>query len=585
MGVDVTGGLFAREMTLAQLLSGELAFQIPEFQRDYNWTVQEARQLFEDLSSVAAYGDEEIPAPPYFLGSIVLLDNGPPVSPSTTATSDIVDGQQRLITLSILIACLRDLDPGPQRDALHGMLTLLEDPEFHQLNLRDADLQRQFADRVLRAGATRRRTSTGTDNPAFDNILANRNLILRELRTLSPGERDQLAVYLQHSCRLLVMRTADIDYAYQIFLTINDRGLQLTREDILRAEVIGPLSAEQKQQYDSVIREFTRYQTETRGDRAKKGKTFFSHLVAIHGTRGKSIIAEVRRLVKQAGGPAKFGAEIFMPLADAYLTVKRPAGERATRALALEHYLTAFRWYETFGDDDWVPLAMLWLSRFGDSDDTSVEFFRAMDRFALALRSLGAGYRERERRYYSIREALRTAPAPPNPTELFALSVSEQRIALGKIARKCWITDSQLCRLLLTRLDAHLSGRGLASYEAAIAPRAFTVEHLLPRAGTPPKSWQDAFPDPRRRRLQAQYLGNLLLVPPKVNEAAGALPFEEKRRIYFAGQSNPFHLTTMLAGPGLTQWNEEALAGRNRLMMAAVQEIWGFEGDLSRLVL
>jgi Protein of unknown function (DUF1524) len=201
------------------------------------------------------------------------------------------------------------------------------------------------------------------------------------------------------------------------------------------------------------------------------------------------------------------------------------------------------------------------------------------------LRALGAGHRERERRYNSIREILRTSPNPPIPAELFHLAPSEQRLALNRIARKCWVTDSQLCRLVLTRLDAHVSGRDLSLYEETIAPRAFTIEHLLPRATSPPQPWQDAFPDRRRRQLLAQHLGNLLLVPPKVNEAAGALPFEEKRRIYFAGQGTPFELTAMLSDAALTHWNEQTLAERNRLMMTAVKEIWGFESDLSRLAL
>jgi Protein of unknown function DUF262/Protein of unknown function (DUF1524) len=570
-------------MTLSELLSGGLALQIPEFQRDYSWSAQEARQLFEDISSVAAYGDGDTPAPPYFLGSIVLLDNGPPAPPLVTATADIVDGQQRLITLSILIACLRDLTTGQQRVALDGMLVQQEDREAHQVNLRDAGHQRQFAERVLQSGATRRRTSAAASEPALENIIANRNVCARELRSLSPEERSQLADYLQHRCRLLVMRTGDIDYAYQIFLTINDRGRRLTREDILRAEVIGPLSPDQKHQYDGIIQEFTRYQTEARSDRTKKGKTFFSHLAAIYGAKGKSIIAEVRRLVKERGGPVRFGAEVFVPLADAYLTVKRPMGERPARSPMLEHYLTAFRWYEAFGDDDWVPLAMLWLSRFGADDAASTEFLRAMDRFAVALRALGSGHRERERRYTLIRESLQTAAVPLDPEALFALSASEQRLVLNRIAKRCWVTDSQLCRLVLTRIDAHMSGRDLSYYEPAIAPRAYTVEHLLPQSGSPPPQWREAFPDHRRRLLLAQCLGNLLLVPPKVNEAAGAKPFEEKCRIYFAQGNNPFHATAMLADPALTGWTEAELGRRHAQMLIAVQEIWAFEGDLTRL--
>lgn len=581
---DSPPGLFARETTLAQLLNGEVAFQIPDFQRDYSWTVQEARQLFEDISSVAAYGDEETPAPPYFLGSIVLLDGGPPAPPSIVACADIVDGQQRLITLSILIACLRDLDTGPQRDALNDLLVTREDPGTFQINLRDVAVQRTLEDRVLQPGATRRRAAGGSDDPSQLNILANRNLFLRELRTLSSDERHHLADFIQHSCRLLVMRTADLDYAYQIFLTINDRGRQLTREDILRAEVIGPLSADQKRAYDNVIREFTRYQTEARNDRTKKGKTFFSHLAAIHGAKGKSIIAEIRRIVKQRGGPAKFGSDVFIPLADAYLTVKRSSAERPARGPALEHYLTVFRWYEAFGDDDWVPLAMLWLSRFGDDEAATVVFFRTMDRFALALRAMGSGYRERERRYANIRESLRMAPVAPDPTVLFALSSGEERLALNRIAKKCWVTDSQLSRLVLMRLDAHLSGRDLDSYEPTIAARAFTVEHILPQAGQPPAAWCEAFPERWRRLVLAQCLGNLVLVPPAVNKEAGAKPFAEKRRIYAARGPSPFALTSMLEDPTLTAWTETELAQRHAHMLTAVQDIWHFEGDIARLL-
>jgi Protein of unknown function DUF262/Protein of unknown function (DUF1524) len=583
----MTAALVAGEMTLAELLSGTLSFEIPEFQRDYRWSQQEARQLFEDISSAAADSAQNSAAPPYFLGAIVLLDHPAALgSASLFAPAiqgvDIVDGQQRLITLSILIACLRDFETGETREMLHAMLVRRETPNIPQLTLRTQE-QPQFEARVLRDGATRTRGAASPANSSIDNVLAIRNFLLRELRLLDANERRALATYLRLRCRMLVMRTGDIDYAYQIFLTINDRGRHLTREDILRAEIIGPLSVEQRRRYETVIDEFTRYQAEAGDDRPKKGKTFFSHLAAIHGAKGKSIIAEVRRLVKSSGGPARFGAEVFVPLAEAYLTVKRPTAGRAPRSPELESYLTAFRWYEAFGDDDWVPLAMLWLGRFGGDTAGDIAFFRGMDCFALALRALGSGHRERERRYSQIREFLQTTPARPDPTAVFALSAAEQRMALNRIAKRCWKTDPQLCRLVLMRLDAHFTGRDPSAYDATLGPRAFTVEHILPQAENPPQEWRDLFTNGRRRLLLAQCLGNLILVPPKVNEEAGALPFPQKKATYFKRRENPFHLTNELNDPALVEWTEASLLARQTRLLQAVQEIWRFEGDLAKL--
>lgn len=582
-------GLFAREMTLEELFSGSALFRLPEFQRDYSWTTQEARQLISDVAAVASYGDATTPPPPYFLGAIVLLDKGSELDPGTGSvsppTTEIVDGQQRIITLLILIACLRDLDTGQRQETLHGLLVLADDPGTYRICLRLAGHQTVLEQRVLLPGATRRRGPALSGDPGADNLILNRNLFMRQLREMTADERGALADYLVAGCRLLVMRTADIDYAYQIFLTINDRGMSLTPEDILRGELLGPLNREQQARYDGVLAEFNRYRFETRSDRPKKGKTFFSHLAAIHGAKGKSIVAEIRRMVQQMGGPAHFGAKVFEPLAQAYLTVKRPPTERRPRSPELEHYLTVFRWHETFGDDDWVPLAMIWLSRFGSDEAATIAFFKAMDRFALALRAIGSGYPVREKRYGAIRETLLKAEVTPEPTELFALSGSEQRLAINCIAKRCWKTDAQLCRMVLTRLDAQISGRPLADYEATIATQAFTVEHVLPQANRPPKEWLVLFPDPRRRALLTQCLGNLVLVPPAVNDKAGVLPFEDKRRLYLAGGEPPFALTAMLAEPAYATWSDAAVTARQNLLVAAVQKIWSFEADLSRLVL
>ena len=101
--------------TLGDLLSDPHEFRIPDYQRPYSWRVTEAAQLLEDINNAIAEGskqpdDEE----GYFLGSVLLIDRAPAASsdanpPSHHRVFDIVDGQQRLVTVTILLSVIRDI--------------------------------------------------------------------------------------------------------------------------------------------------------------------------------------------------------------------------------------------------------------------------------------------------------------------------------------------------------------------------------------------------------------------------------------------------------------------------------------------
>jgi uncharacterized protein with ParB-like and HNH nuclease domain len=70
--------------------------QVPTYQRSYAWTDKNVTQLFKDLGTAIAEGERE-----YFLGSIVLIGE-------TAVRPSVVDGQQRLATITILLAAIRD---------------------------------------------------------------------------------------------------------------------------------------------------------------------------------------------------------------------------------------------------------------------------------------------------------------------------------------------------------------------------------------------------------------------------------------------------------------------------------------------
>ena len=91
--------IFGGDFKVGEIFSKKFDFFIPGYQRPYAWTDEESGQLFDDL-----YGffrsSEGMRKEPYFLGSIVLIKK------EEDAYSEVIDGQQRITTLTILLSVL-----------------------------------------------------------------------------------------------------------------------------------------------------------------------------------------------------------------------------------------------------------------------------------------------------------------------------------------------------------------------------------------------------------------------------------------------------------------------------------------------
>jgi hypothetical protein len=85
--------------------TGVVTFNIPPFQRDFSWTEERWRDLWRDAARYAYSGRAD--QPQHFLGVVLLQDSADPVLASKVPLS-VIDGQQRLLALSMLLAALRD---------------------------------------------------------------------------------------------------------------------------------------------------------------------------------------------------------------------------------------------------------------------------------------------------------------------------------------------------------------------------------------------------------------------------------------------------------------------------------------------
>lgn len=95
--------LEAHDKLIREIFEGSYQFEIPDYQRPYAWTTEQATELFDDLHSAMLDARVSGATSQYFLGSIVLIKN------DREPKSSVVDGQQRLSTLTMLFAVLRAL--------------------------------------------------------------------------------------------------------------------------------------------------------------------------------------------------------------------------------------------------------------------------------------------------------------------------------------------------------------------------------------------------------------------------------------------------------------------------------------------
>src|SRR5215813_11909818 len=88
-------------MRLGPMLSGPKQYIVPYFQRAYSWRRQQWNTLFDDILELYELGSSNS----HFLGSMVLLAEN---SPANVHPTLLIDGQQRLVTLSLFLASIRD---------------------------------------------------------------------------------------------------------------------------------------------------------------------------------------------------------------------------------------------------------------------------------------------------------------------------------------------------------------------------------------------------------------------------------------------------------------------------------------------
>lgn len=548
----------AFERPLQKILNDDYLFSVPSYQRPYAWTTEQAGELLADVRT--AWGDETTAQdqPPYFLGSIVLIKD--PQRPE----ADVVDGQQRLTTLTILLCVLRDLSPDFATHA-HGFVCqagnpLLGTKDRYRLRLRERDAH-FFETTIQMQGATTKLPDPRGLQDSQARIVENAKLFREELVALTTEQRQALAVYLVQRCYLVVVAASDQDSAFRIFSVLNSRGLDLSPADILKAEIIGAVPPAQRDEYTERWEEL-----EVELGRPRFAE-LFGHIRMIHRKqkmRG-TLIAEFREFVPTRNEPIRFIDDELIPYGDAFEAIIDKRFESFRHAGQINSVLGHMA---RLDNSDWQPAAIEVFAKRQQDPDFILRFVTDLERLAYGMFLLRADINDRIQRYGALLQAVQSDAnlfSDGSPLQL----ASKEKAAILRALDGDIYMETRIRLPLLLRLDSMLSAGG-AVYDSPI----ISVEHVLPQTVQPGSQWEKDFPEPSTREGLVHRLANLVLLTRRKNSQANNADFAVKKTKYFstkAGVTN-FALTSqVLAEP---DWTPKTLERRQEGLIDTIADVW-----------
>ena len=573
----MNGSFSARAISLGALLSGGAVYTIPGFQRPYSWTTVEVARLLDDLlfavNEAAQDADKDRV---FFLGTLVLIKTGEgPVaarSRQILTNFNVVDGQQRFVTLTMMFAALRDLaraegdiDTAARLDQ-HICLesSAVAVTRTYRVALREHD-EAVLVEYAQQMDGCLAAADSAEFEGAQRNLIANRNYLFEELRAFDQGLRQRLAEFLEKNCQVVAISTNDTDNAFRIFMVVNQAGKPLLRNDLLKAELIGALSAAERAAYIA------------RWDEAERacGDEFehlFSHFRAAFGNGRAPIINEIRRLIRQGGGAKEFLDRQLLPAATVYAAMLgRPIGAPLLTAPALR----SVRNLERLSHTDWVPPALLWACEHREDPAAMARFLKALERYAYGQLVLGIGRDKRIARYGALVDAIRTRGPGLDLKATLSFSAEEQRNILFNATNAFYGRSSIGCKLLLLRLNDSLGGSQVPFDLSEV-----TVEHVLPQKVARNSPWRGWFND-AQLSYYAGSLGNLALVTPATNKAVRNFEFEKKCASY-RGDALMLTLPINEGIMTLSQFGPDAIQAREERLIGVLRGHWGLTGSVDR---
>lgn len=550
-------------------LLGDRYIEVPPYQRAYSWTDEQVEDLLKDLSDAIRERTAE-----YFLGTVVLTTNkdGPHA---------VIDGQQRLATVSIVICAIRNyfysVGDNERGDTLHSEFLARKDrrdlTEIPHLKLMPGD--NSFYEQAIlakpTAGAIAERVK-GVPRvlpPSQARLESAMKIATKHVKQLVDQTKEPTKVlmdwidYLEKRGKVIVVEVNDEASAYTIFEVLNDRGLDLSVADLLKNylfRMAGDRVAEAQQHWASMAARL-----ETSGVEEKELRTFIRHVWSSeHGlTREKDLYEAIRKRVDSKQRAVAF-ADGLNKAAPSYLALFNPSDElwkqygshvresvealQILKAIQIRPLVLAvLRHFEPAEVRRALPMLVCWTVRFTITGK-------------LGSGPLEQGYSERAKDVSS--GAVKTTRQLYDASKGFLVADADFKEAFAT-AR---VSQHYLARFYLRVLE----GQNVASSDSELIVNpnedAVNLEHVMPQSRDP--HWT-ASVTVEQHAAFFKRLGNLALLDKTLNGQSGNLAFADKLQ---ALRASKITLTSQIAS--YQTWTSSEIDARQKQLADLAIKAW-----------
>jgi hypothetical protein len=553
--------LDARAKTIAEILHSGDQYLIPFFQRSYSWELKHWQRILADVDALAETAADRL----HFLGPLVCAPT--PHVPGEVTSYQLIDGQQRLTTITLMLCALRDLALVHSEDDLAGEIA--EDFLFHR--------RRQGLNRfkvVPRLG----------DREALLAILDSKDIgPWRELQVAAClrfflkefGKRIEAApaqtlrrLFRDVTARMgLVVITVVGENPYEIFESLNSTGLPLEQSDLVRNYVFMnvPLHSQQAF-YEEHWRPFEKLFDADGEDPAVGATGFYRNYLLREGVyrAAKDTYVDFRdQCVRRGLSPEAQVAELrrFLKFE---LWIRRP--ETCPNVRVRNHLIELSRLDVTTAH----PLVLTLLARLEDHSISLDAFETAMrDLSSFVIRRSVAGESTRAYGRWFTEAIKRIAQDPVEDlrsvwTERGWPSDSEftRRLVEFPIYRR----EPEKCRVILERLEQSYG------HKEKVDPSTLTIEHVLPQTlddGPAGTDWKTVLGSEwfQSQQKWVHSLGNLTLSG--YNSEMSNNTYTIKRKALLAS-----NLLLNAYFEPVERWDVESIGSRGLELAAQVASLW-----------
>lgn len=543
-------------------------FNIPSYQRPYVWGEDNINELLDDI----LYAFENDSQDTYFMGALVLQNK-------ENDEYDILDGQQRLTTLALLLATIRDnIKVEKTKKVLQDHL-FQEDDETADIpsrnrftfNIRN-EVQRFFEEYIIKENGTFN-IEKALEDEQFKNNISIKNMVavvqvirkrLEEifgeqlsLENISGTSLLEFIKFIRNKLIFAYICSDTREQAFRLFTILNNRGIPLTTADILKSLNLDKVQDEIKRnEYAKKWEELE----EQYGDKFDRFLNFIRTIKLKEKAR-KNLLEEFEE--KIYGKVMNYGKESIDYILKTSENYDKLINLTADFNNEYKNLINIMK--VGFNSEDWIPPLLYYYEKFNTQG--LVEFLKLLDN-----KFMGDWINKETptKRLENMNKILKAIEIGENYNDilnnknLFNFDINNfKNIINGNIF------GERYCKYLLLKIE-YLSLDSEVAYIGNY--KNISIEHVLPQNPKEDSEWRAKFSNEDREEWTNK-LGNLILLTKRKNSKLSNLEFKDKKEKYLADKILLFPSVFEVYSNG-EDWNIDILKTRqNRIVNLLIEGV------------